>query len=195
MKEENNYLFKFEDFVKETLAEEEHRETILNYGKYYGSLEGVALEDTEFYKNYLSKFDVSGMRIVGPDGSEDDFDYELFTRLVVASLSSEYELRLDDRWKASPKGVPVVDICLFVKAEAGSTQRLSTALLPYHVYKLHSIYMREQMDLSVMLAEENGDEGEDSLNEDRLKQLKKYEERKKQLFEEAKWYSLLVSDE
>jgi len=193
IKEKNmkkNYIFKFKDFVKESLKKKKTRASFLKYGKYFGSLVGTPLEDTNFYKNYLSKFDVSGWRVACPYGLEKDYDYELLIRLIVASFSSDYELHLDERWRASPVGPPLVDICLFARSEVSSAKKFLQDLSPTQIYTLYDIYLREQIDISSLYAEESARdrrEGDAILIERRMK-LKKYEMRKRALLLEAAEY-------
>jgi len=190
--EKNNYLFKFQDFVEESMKEEESRKKLLQYSQYYGSLEGVSLEDTEFYKNYLSKFDVSGIKVVVPERWENMFDYDLLTRLIAASFSSDYELSLDECWKDSCQGVPLVNLSIFVTSNSRSMQRSLKDLWILQIRNLYTIYLQEQLNISTVLAE--GEQSE-IVNERRQRLLKTFEARKNQILEEAKWYSSFITDE
>jgi len=196
MKKESNYLFKYDDFVRESLESEKSREEFLKYSKNFGDMKGMPLEETDFYKNYLSKFDISGINVVCPDDCEKDFDYDLLTRLIIGSFSSDYELRLDDRWKESPHGDPLVSICIYVKTTEGNRQKLLHNLWTFQVFRLFEIYLKEQVEIGNLMVEEKGDEEDLNLiGEERLIQLKKFETRKNQILEEAKWHSVLTLSE
>jgi len=192
MEQENLYLFDYEDFIEETLEDEKLNEGLLKYSEYYGNIQDIPLEETEFYKNYLSRFDTSGIKLRCPDDSENDFDYDLLTRLIVGSFSCDYELSLAEKWKASPEGDPLVELNIIVKVKSGSAQESLHELWTFQIIKMFGIYLREQIDVSNIIAEEVGDDVDeddlDPMNEGRLVSLRKFELRKNQILEEAKAY-------
>lgn len=192
MKKNNHYLFQFDSFVREALESEKYHDSIVNYGKAYESLENTALEDTTFYKDYLSKFDISGLEIKPPEDLEDEFDYELLVRLIVASFSSNYVLSLDETWKDNPNvsAEPLTNVSVFVKTDSGSQKRDLQELWSFQVLRLFEIYLIEQIDLAVLYAEEMEDEEDETANsvsEERQLRLRRYEGRKKQLLKDAGW--------
>ena len=192
MKKNNHYLFQFDSFIKEALESEKYHDSIVNYGKAYESLEDTALEDTTFYKGYLSKFDISGFEIKPPEDLEDDFDYELLVRLIVASFSSDYVLSLDETWKDNPNvcAEPLMNVSVFVKTDSGNQNKQLQELWSFQVLRLFEIYLIEQIDLATVYAEEKEDEDEEIANgvpEARQLRLRKYEIRKKQLLNDAGW--------
>ena len=192
MKKNNHYLFHFDSFVKEALESEKYHDSIVNYGKAYESLEKTALEDTTFYKDYLSKFDISGFEIKPPEDLEDEFDYELLVRLIVSSFSSNYVLSLDETWKDDPtvSAEPLTNVSVFVKTDSGSQNKDLQELWSFQVLRLFEIYLIEQIDLAVLYAEEMEGEDEETANsvsEERQLRLRRYEGRKKQLLKDAGW--------
>ena len=192
MKKKNHYLFQFDSFVKEALESEKYHDSIVKYGKAYESLEDTKLEDTTFYKDYLSKFDISGFEIKPPEDLEDDFDYELLVRLIVASFSSDYVLSLDETWKDNPNvcAEPLMNVSVFVKTDSGNQNKQVQELWSFQVLRLFEIYLIEQIDLATVYAEEKEDEDEEIANgvpEARQLRLRKYEIRKKQLLNDAGW--------
>ena len=192
MKKNNHYLFQFDSFVKEALESEKYHDSIVNYGKAYESLEDKALEDTTFYKDYLSKFDISGFKIKPPGDLEDDFDYELLTRLIISSFSSNYVLSLDETWKDNPNvsAEPLTNVSVFVKTDSGSQNKDLQELWSFQVLRLFEIYLIEQIDLAVLYAEELEDEDDETTNsvyEERQLRLRRYEAQKKQLLKDAGW--------
>lgn len=192
MKKKNHYLFQFDSFVKEALESEKYHDSIVNYGKAYESLEDTALEDTTFYKDYLSKFDISGFEIKPPENLEDEFDYELLVRLIVSSFSSDYVLSLDEAWKDDPNisADPITNVSVFVKTDSGNHYKELQKLWSFQILRLFEIYLNEQIELATLYAEEKEDEDEEIANgvpEARHLRLKKYEARKKQLLKDAGW--------
>lgn len=192
MKKNNHYLFQFDSFIKEALESEKYHDSIVNYGKAYESLEDTALEDTTFYKDYLSKFDISGFEIKPPEDLEDDFDYELLFRLIVASFSSDYVLSLDETWKDNPNvsADPITNVSVFVKTDSGNQNKELQELWSFQILRLFEIYLNEQIELATLYAEEKEDEDEEIANgvpEARHLRLRKYDARKKQLLKDAGW--------
>jgi len=184
MKKEENYIFNFDDFVKESLTRKKSRDTFLEYGKYYGSLEGTALEDTYFYKEYLSKFDVSGFRVACPQGAARDFDYALLAQLIAASFCSDYELHLDEQWKASPTEMPLVDIRLLVSYDTQDIDVFVHKLSSQQIYTLFDIYLCEYIGNSVIQAQHNG-EGREAIELEWQMKLRKYKKHLRALLREA----------
>ena len=192
MKKNNHYLFQFDSFVKEALESKKHHDSIVNYGKTFESLENTTLEDTTFYKDYLSKFDISGFEIKPPENLEDEFDYELLVRLIVSSFSSDYVLSLDETWKDNPNvcAEPLTNVSVFVKTDSGSQNKDLQELWSFQVLRLFEVYLIEQIDLAVLYAEEMEDEEDETVNsvsEERQLRLRRYEARKKQLLKDAGW--------
>jgi len=192
MKKKNHYLFQFDSFVKEALESEKYHDSIVNYGKAYESLEDTALEDTTFYKDYLSKFDISGFEIKPPENLEDEFDYELLVRLIVSSFSSDYVLSLDEAWKDDPNvcAEPLTNVSVFVKTDFGNQNKELQELWSFQILRLFEIYLNEQIELATLYAEDKEDEDEEIANgvpEARHLRLRKYEARKKQLLKDAGW--------
>lgn len=192
MKKKNHYLFQFDSFVEEALKNEKYHESIVNYFKNYESLENITLEDTTFFKDYLSKFDISGFDIRSPEGLEDDFDYELLVRLIVSSLSMDYVICLDEKWKENPNlsTQPLTNISFFVKTESGRKELKLHELWSLQVVILFETFITEQIDLATLYAEEKVDEDEEienSVSEVRQLNIRKYEEQKKQLMKDAAW--------
>jgi len=186
-------VFTFADFVQNSLRDEKTREDILKYGQHYGSLEEAALEDTEFYKNYLSQFDLSGIKIMYPEDGFVEYDFDLLALLVIASFSCDYEFQLDEEWKSAPQGEPMVDLVIFVEAEEGSTQKNLKDLWSYQIHRLFSIYLNEQVRLSSMIAEDMDNDAED-VTTTRQEYLEIFDNRKKQLLDEAEWHRKMAAE-
>lgn len=192
MKKKKHYvLFQFDAFVEESLESEKHHDSIVKYGKAFENLQDMALEDTTFYKDYLSKFDVSGFEIKAPEELKDDFDFELLTRLIAASFSSDYVLSLDDTWKDNPDASdePLANVTIFVETNNKSQKKTLQELWSFQVLRLFEIYLIEQIDLAVVYAEGGKDEdGVNGVTMERLKRLKKFEEQKQLLLKSAEWF-------
>lgn len=147
-------LYDYSQHIKEMQHDTEKRERILDeYTGHYGSQEGMDIHDTKFYKDYLEKFEVPFLLAV-PQSIEDDFDWDLLTKLVVGSLSSEYDLVLDEDWKKKPKGKPKAHIYITVKNDKQTLTKDIEELWGFQVIRLFEIYVEEQMSLFNEMAEE-----------------------------------------
>ena len=66
-------LFDYNSFIQELRENEDKKEVVEKYTRYYGSQDKVDIYETVFYKEYLSKFNVP-FKVACPDDLEDDFD-------------------------------------------------------------------------------------------------------------------------
>ena len=171
MKNNHLYKFNFDTFVRYALKSNDKKDVIVNYGNAYESLEDTLLEDTSFYKDYLSKFDTSNLNLIVPEGLEDCFDYDLFVRLVAASLSSEYTLSLDESWKENPNmssDSPLTNISIYVVIDKCRIHKDLKELCSFQIYRMYEIYLMEQIQHALNLAEYKLLECEDDEDDDDL---------------------------
>lgn len=182
----------------ELLKEQKFSESMLAYCEQYGCKpEETAFQDTECYKNYVSRYDVSGMKVALPEGFDMADKTGMFTKLFFASLSWEYDMRLDEAWKASPVGEPAVEIYLFAETKDGEkSQRSMKTLSPSQIYQFHLIVMNEMVQHSIMLAQDKAvGNMTHPVNKLRQERLQAFEQRKKQLLAEAEWHRKMAAGE
>lgn len=198
MEKNHLYKFNFDTFVRYALKSNDKKDVIENYGNAYESLEDTLLEDTSFYKDYLSKFDTSNLNLIVPEGLEDSFDYDLFVRLVAASLSSEYTLSLDESWNENHNmsaDSPLTNISIYVVIDKGRIHKDLKELCSFQIYRMYEIYLLEQIQHALNLAEYKLLECEDDEDDEpfyveteRLLRIKRFSERKSLLLKEAEWF-------
>ena len=162
-------LYDFSNHILELQDNSKKKEEILDkYTKYYGSLEGMDIYDTLFYKKYLNKFECP-FRLASPEDLEDDFDWDLLVKLVSASFSSEYDLIIDEEWKKNPEGMPKAHIYITVKQGKQSVTKDIEELWSFQIIRLYEIYAEEQMSLFVLMAEEREKADDERSFSDHLK--------------------------
>lgn|GEM_PF-3529886 len=198
MEKNHLYKFNFDTFVRYALKSNDKKDIIVNYGNAYESLEDTLLEDTSFYKDYLSRFDTSNLNVIVPEGLEDSFDYDLFVRLVAASISSEYTLSLDESWKENPNmsaDSPLTNISIYVVIDKSRIHKDLKELCSFQIYRMYEIYLLEQIQHALNLAEYKLLECEDDEDDEpfyveteRLLRIKRFSERKSLLMKEAEWF-------
>lgn len=143
-------LFDYSDFIKELKNNNEKRECVEMYSKYYGSQDDINIEDTPFYKDYLSKFEVP-FNVATPEELEDDFDWDLLIKLVAGSFSSKYDLLLDE---GSQETIPKVHLYITVRSRDQKVTKDIFELCSFQIIKLFNIYIEEQMNLFSLKAED-----------------------------------------
>lgn len=203
MEKNHLYKFNFDTFVRYALKSNDKKDVIVNYGNAYESLEDTLLEDTSFYKDYLSKFDTSNLNLIVPEGLEDSFDYDFFVRLVAASLSSEYTLSLDESWKENPNmsaDSPLTNISIYVVGDKSNIHKDLKELCSFQIYRMYEIYLMEQIQHALNLAEYKLLECEDDEDDEpfyveteRLLRINRFSERKSLLLKEAEWFRSIYS--
>ena len=154
-----------EQFFWEELREHsdpKKRNIILKYEAMFGSLNDMDIQQTRFYKNYLSKFDVP-FRVNVPEDLTDDFDWDLLMRLIAGSYSSEMTLHVNPKWLEKPKDEILVDVYIEVKSEGQKIEKKLDELWSFQILRLYEIYIEEQMNMLVAAYdhEDNGDEDDE----------------------------------
>lgn len=139
---------------------EEKRNTILKYEERFGSLKGMDIRQTRFYRNYLSSFDIP-FRVNTPEELEDDFDWDLLCRLVAASFFSEMRLVINEEWLKNPVGQILVDVYIKVKSGDQELEKKLDELWSFQILRLFEIYIEEQMNLLTVHFDDE-DEEDDS---------------------------------
>lgn len=134
-----NYVFHFGEVIGR-MREEGNKEVLERYEAAYGSLENIEFEETQFYKDYLSKFPLSGVK----------FPKECFNQLfllVAGSLTSDYAFfsksnhQADVLVKINNKGKGYV-VCSF------------ESMWDFQIDQLYKIYITEQMEMCLRVEED-----------------------------------------
>ena len=146
----NHSTFDFNIFIGELRSNKEQRIVVEEYEKQNGQMP-FSFEETECYKNYLSKFELlykeANIRL--PEDLEDDFDWPLLFCLIAGSFSSTYEIKrpnkiiIDNEEKNE----------LLISISSGDTKitRTLDELWSFQVQQLFEIYILEQLQLSVLI--------------------------------------------
>lgn len=162
-------LFDYNSFIQELRENEDKKEVVEKYTRYYGSQDKVDIYETVFYKEYLSKFNVP-FKVACPDDLEDDFDWDLLVKLTVASLSSDYTLVLDEKG-GDTKDVPKVRLFISAKSDNNQITKDLSELWSFQILRMYEIYIEEEMNLFSLMKEEE-DEADSIRQEQRMRLLK-----------------------
>ena len=163
-------LFDYNYFINQLKDDEEKKEVIEKYTRYYGTQDNIDIHETAFYKDYLSKFDIPFV-IVVPEDLEDDFDWDLLGKLIIGSYSSKYNLVVEKRNPECQDETPLVSIYITVKSGDRKITKELSELWGFQIIRLYEIYIEEQMNLFILAAEEtenaekDGDDDEETMNE------------------------------
>ena len=88
-------LFDFQTFVRDLGQNEEKKEVVTKYEKFFGSIEGD-VKNQLWYKDYVSKFSSFSYAVL--DELNKDFDWDLLCILVASSFSSDgFYLNISDK--------------------------------------------------------------------------------------------------
>ena len=154
-------LYDFSSHIQELQDDPNKKENTLDkYTRYFGSLDGMDLHDTLFFKKYLDKFEFPFM-LSTPEDLEEDFDWDLLVKLIAGSFSSNYDLALDEEWKKNPDEMPKAHIYITVTHGRETVTKDIEELWSFQILRLFEIYVEEQMNLFSLMAEEKEDECED----------------------------------
>lgn len=137
-------LFDFQSYVAELREKDEKKETVEKYEKFFGAIQWD-LKDQSWYKEYVSKF--TPMACLVPEEIKDDFDRELLMQLVAASFSSDGVF--DDQ---NQKDLP--DFVISVQSNDQVVVKKLSELWGFQILRLFEIYVEEQMNLQILIAED-----------------------------------------
>ena len=142
-------MFNFQQFIADTRMKEDKSVIIANYEKFYGSLEGLDIKQTAFYKYYLCKFLITEelvSLIKVPEELRDEFDWELLVRLVAASFSSQLELISNEDCS--------IDMKITVRSGENTVVKKLFELWSFQIARLYEIYIDEALSLFNLIKEE-----------------------------------------
>lgn len=145
-------MFNFQKFIADSRMKEDKSVIITIYEKYYGSLEGLDIKQTAFYKYYLCKFLISEelvSLIKVPEELRDEFDWELLVRLVAASFSSQLELISNEDCS--------IDMKITVTFGENTVVKKLFELWSFQITRLFEIYIEEALNLFILIKENTSD--------------------------------------
>jgi len=115
------------------------------YAEFYGSLPD-AVEEMAFW-DYLEKIKPLPYHFSEDDKSE--FDHDLFLRLVVGSLSSDYKLSFTDEFSELP------ELLIHAKSNGLSIAKKISEVSSSQLADLIYIYLKEQISLQLIKQDQN----------------------------------------
>lgn len=161
-------LFNFEEFISEMREKEDKKEMINAYEAAYGPIQWDIYEQ-EWYKNYLANFDYVPYHT--PEEMEDDFDRNLLQKLILGSMSTNYEL-------ANNPETNVPDLLITISDESQSITKNVADLWSFQILRLYEIYVEDHMSTQTMYKEEedaiqNGETQSNAIQAERDMRLRK----------------------
>nr|WP_315005905.1 hypothetical protein [uncultured Capnocytophaga sp.] len=159
------YYFDFKEFVKELREKPDTVGAIEAYEHIYGSLGGKDVTDTQFYKEYFTKFTLPFTCAV-PEDLEEDFDWDLLYRLVCASFSCSYYFELREDKKKE----------LYIIVDNGEQQvkKMLSELWSFQVLRLYEIILLEQIQFWTIQGMDDPQRDYESEGDFRIKQQYEY---------------------
>ena len=167
-------IFDYNNFIKELRKLDEKKDIIENFSKYYGVQNNVSIYETPFYKDYLSKFELP-FKLVVPEDSEDDFDWDLLAKLVFGSFNSEYELYFEEDKHMLSEDSRRVCLHISVKRQDEYVVKELSELWAFQILRLYEIYIEEQMQLFSLMKED--EETEESIKNQQRFLLRKFNDK------------------
>ena len=145
-------LFNFEEFISEMREKEDKKEIIESYEAIYWPIQWDIYQQ-EWYKNYLANFEYVPYHT--PEEMAEDFDRNLLQKLILGSMSTNYEL-------ANNPETNIPDLLITISDENQSITKNLADLWSFQILRLYEIYVEDHMSTQTMFAEEqqaikNGD--------------------------------------
>lgn len=140
-------LFDFSAFIEELREKPEKKQIVEKYEKVFWPIQWD-IKDQLWYNEYVSQFNPISYRI--PEELKSDFDRDLLQQLVIASFSSDYELKkATDAADTDPK-----ELYIAVKSGDQSVVKTVSELWSFQILRLYEIYIEEQINLHALMHEE-----------------------------------------
>lgn len=137
-------LFDFQSYIEELRENPEKKEIIEKYEKFFGTIEWD-IKDQIWYKEYVYKFQF--IQYLVPEELKEDFDWDLLMQLVASSLSSEWFLDFVE-WSENP------EFTISVQSWDQVVVKKVSELWGFQILRLYEIYLEEQMNLQILIAED-----------------------------------------
>jgi len=138
-------MFDFKVFIENLRENPEKKDTVEKYEKLVEPIP-EKFEETKVYKDYLSKFDTSGIDLVLPEFIDEDFDWDLLLKLIVGSFSSTYVFEKTDDGK--------FELVINVSAGDKHVAKKLSELWGFQIARMYEIYIEEQMNLEILAHED-----------------------------------------
>ena len=144
-------FFRFQELLEDFKTDSSKKEVIEKYEKLVEPLDGKSIEDTVFFRNYLSRFKLPSIYpwYQVPEGIKDDFDWNLLARLVIGSLSSEVKLVFPH-----PELQELPRFGIEVEFSGTGVKRYIDELFIFQVHRLFYIYIDELMQFEILRRED-----------------------------------------
>ncbi len=137
-------LFNFQTFIADLRENQEKKEVVEKFEKHFGPISWEA-KDQNRYKEYTSKF--KSVEYSVPEELKDDFDRPFLMELVASSFSSD---GLID--SVEEKELP--EFVISVQSWDQVVVKKISELRWFQILRLYEIYIEEQMNLQVLIAED-----------------------------------------
>lgn len=137
-------LFNFEEFISEMREKEDKKEIIESYEAIYWPIQWDIYQQ-EWYKNYLANFEYIPYHT--PEEMAEDFDRNLLQKLILGSMSTNYEL-------ANNPETNIPDLLITISDENQSITKNLADLWSFQILRLYEIYVEDHMSTQTMFAEE-----------------------------------------
>ena len=161
-------LFNFEEFISEMREKEDKKEIIESYEAIYWPIQWDIYQQ-EWYKNYLANFEYVPYHT--PEEMAEDFDRNLLQKLILGSMSTNYEL-------ANNPETNIPDLLITISDENQSITKNLADLWSFQILRLYEIYVEDHMSTKTMFAEEqqaikNGETQTNAIQAERDTRLRK----------------------
>ena len=161
-------LFNFEEFISEMREKEDKKEIIESYEAIYWPIQWDIYQQ-EWYKNYLANFEYIPYHT--PEEMAEDFDRNLLQKLILGSMSTNYEL-------ANNPETNIPDLLITISDENQSITKNLADLWSFQILRLYEIYVEDHMSTQTMFAEEqqaikNGETQTNAIQAERDTRLRK----------------------
>jgi len=150
-------LFNFQAYIQELRENEEKKEVIAKYEKFYGIIQGD-VKDQLWYTEYASKFETVPYAI--PEELDNEFDWNFLMQLCASTFSSDFVLDT----KSKPLELNIIPIN---QTDTIIIKHISE-LWSFQILRLYEIYIEEAMSLQILIKEDEK-EAEAIINQRRIK--------------------------
>lgn len=123
---------------------------LADYEAVFGDQSETDIQDTLFYKEYLSAFNIKDICYRIPEELSDEFDWGLLLRLIIGSFSSQYDLILSEEEGQAPIWELVIHA---TSGDIRASKRISE-LWSFQIVRLYEIYIEEMMNLALLKHED-----------------------------------------
>jgi len=137
-------LFNFQTFIADLRENQEKKEVVEKFEKFFGPIDGD-VKDQNRYKEYASSF--KSVWYLVPEELKEDFDWPLLMELVSSSFSSDWLIESVE-WQDLP------DFVISVQSWDQVVVKKVSELRWFQILRLYEIYIEEQMNLQVLIAED-----------------------------------------